>query len=243
MNVLAIDVGGTGVKFLVTGESTARRFESGPTMTAPAMVAKVLELTADWNFDVVTIGYPGRIHEGRIIAEPHNLGHGWVNFDFAAAFGRPVKLINDAAMQALGSYQQGVLLFLGFGTGLGSALVADGVVVPMELGHLSFRKGTYEDYVGKRGLERLGKKKWRRAVEFGVTRLMNALFPDDVVLGGGNTKRLKSLPPGCRLGNNANAFIGGFRLWQSDRQLWSQPDELSGTACCISEAKEEHDNE
>lgn len=218
MNVLVIDVGGTTIKFLATGESTARKFESGPSMAPGQMVARVSEMTADWKFDVVSIGYPGRIHEGRIVAEPHNLAHGWVGFDFAKEFGCPVKLINDAAMQALGSYRRGLLLFLGLGTGLGSALVVDGVVVPIELGHLSFRNGTYEDYVGKRGMERIGKKKWRRAVRFGVDRLVQALMPDDVVLGGGNAKKLKSLPAGCRLGDNANAFIGGFRMWQSDSQ-------------------------
>lgn len=213
MNVLAIDVGGTNIKFLVTGGAKARKFASGPTMTTEKLVTKIRKLTDDWDFDVVSIGYPGRLHEGKIIAEPHNLAGGWVGFDFSAAFSCPVRVVNDAAMQALGSYQRGLLLFLGFGTGLGSALVADGVVIPMELGHLSFGKGTYEDYVGKRGLERLGKKKWRRAVKFGVARLIDAISPDDVVLGGGNAKRFKSLPAGCRLGDNANAFTGGFRLW------------------------------
>jgi polyphosphate glucokinase len=151
---------------------------------------------------------------GRVVAEPRNLAPGWIGFDFAAAFGRPVKLINDAAMQALGSYEEGVLLFIGLGTGLGSALVAEGVVVPMELGHLSYRKGTYEDYVGQRGLKRLGRKKWQQHVAYGVERLSAALHPDDIVLGGGNVKRLPQLPPGCRKGDNANAFLGGFRLWE-----------------------------
>lgn len=216
MRVLAVDVGGTNVKILATGQTEPRRFPSGPKMTAKHMVAGVKEITKDWKYDVVSIGYPGPVHRGRPAVEPHNLGRGWVGFDFKAAFGCPVKIINDAAMQALGSYKRGTLLFLGLGTGLGSALVAEGVVVPMELGHLSYKKGTYEDYVGLRGLNRLGKKKWVRHVTFGVDRLSNALQPDDVVLGGGNAKKLKKLPSGCRRGDNANAFVGGFRLWDKD---------------------------
>jgi polyphosphate glucokinase len=213
MNVLAVDVGGTHVKVLATGQTEARRFPSGPKMTAKQMVSVVKELTRDWKYDAVAIGYPGPVLGGKPAVEPHNLGRGWVGFNFKGAFGRPVKIINDAAMQALGSYKRGTLLFVGLGTGLGSALVVQGNVVPMELGHLSYKKGTYEDYVGIRGLERLGKKKWARHVEFGVGRLIDALHPDDVVLGGGNAKKLKKLPPGCRKGDNANAFVGGFRLW------------------------------
>jgi polyphosphate glucokinase len=213
MRVLAVDVGGTHVKVLATGQTEPRRFPSGPKMTAKQMVSGVKELTRDWKYDAVAIGYPGPVLEGRPAVEPHNLGRGWVGFNFKGAFGRPVKIINDAAMQALGSYKSGTLLFLGLGTGLGSALVVQGNVVPMELGHLSYKKGTYEDYVGIRGLERLGKKKWARHVEFGVARLIDALHPDDVVLGGGNAKKLKKLPSGCRKGDNANAFVGGFRLW------------------------------
>jgi polyphosphate glucokinase len=213
MRVLAVDVGGTHVKVLATGQAEPRRFPSGPKMTAKQMVSGVKELTRDWKYDAVAIGYPGPVLGGRPAVEPHNLGRGWVGFNFKGAFGRPVKIINDAAMQALGSYKSGTLLFLGLGTGLGSALVVQGNVVPMELGHLSYKKGTYEDYVGVRGLERLGKKKWARHVEFGVARLIDALHPDDVVLGGGNAKKLKKLPSGCRKGNNANAFVGGFRLW------------------------------
>jgi len=182
-------------------------------MTAKKMVSGVKEITRDWKYDVVAIGYPGPVLGGRPAVEPHNLGRGWVGFNFRAAFGRPVKIINDAAMQALGGYRSGTLLFLGLGTGLGSALVVAGNVVPMELGHLSYKNGTYEDYVGVRGLKRLGKKKWARHVEFGVARLIDALHPDDVVLGGGNAKKLKKLPAGCRKGENANAFLGGFRLW------------------------------
>ena len=214
MKVLAVDVGGTHVKVLVTGQTEPRRFVSGPKMTPRQMVAGVKEITKDCKYEAVSIGYPGLVLGSRVASEPHNLGRGWVGFNFKAALGRPVKLINDAAMQALGSYKAGTLLFLGFGTGLGSALVVEGNVVPMELGHLSYRKGTYEDYVGARGLKRLGKKKWRHHVAFGVARLMVALHPDEVVLGGGNAKKLKKLPPGCRMGTNANAFLGGFRLWE-----------------------------
>ena len=214
MNVLVVDVGGTNVKIFATGQAEPRRFPSGPKLTPEQMVSGVKELAGEWQYDVVSIGYPGLVLHGRVVAEPHNLAPGWVGFDFAAAFGRPVKLINDAAMQALGSYKAGVLLFLGLGTGLGSALVAEGVVVPMELGHLSYRRGTYEDFVGQRGLKRLGKKKWRQHVAYGVARLVSALHPDDVVLGGGNAKKLPQLPPGCRMGDNTNAFLGGFRLWE-----------------------------
>jgi polyphosphate glucokinase len=162
---------------------------------------------------VVSIGYPGPVLRGRPVSEPHNLGRGWVGFDYQAAFGCPVKLVNDAAMQALGSYKGGKMLFLGLGTGLGSTLIVDGIVEPMELGHLPYKKGTYEDYVGLRGLEKRGKEKWRDSVADVVARLIAALEPDDVVLGGGNLKELKELPPGCRAGDNANAFLGGFRLW------------------------------
>jgi polyphosphate glucokinase len=214
MNVLVVDVGGTYVKISATGEKESRRFPSGPTMTPRQMVAGVKKLAADWRYDVVSIGYPGLVLRGRVAAEPHNLAPGWVGFNFAAAFGRPVKIINDAAMQALGSYQGREMLFLGLGTGLGSALVADGVVVPMELAHLSYKNGTYEDYVGVRGLQRLGRKKWQHHVESGVERLIAAFHLDDVVIGGGNAKKLTELPPGCRAGDNANAFLGGFRLWE-----------------------------
>jgi polyphosphate glucokinase len=214
MNVLVVDIGGSHVKILATGQDEPRRFPSGPTLTAEQMVAGVKELAGDWKYDVVSIGYPGPVLQGRPVAEPYNLGPGWVGFDYQAAFGRPVKLVNDAAMQALGSYQGGKMLFLGLGTGLGSTLVVDGIVEPMELGHLPYRKGTYEDYVGLRGLEQRGKKKWRLYVADVVARLAAALEPDDVVLGGGNIKKLKRLPPGCRVGDNANAFLGGFRLWE-----------------------------
>jgi polyphosphate glucokinase len=204
------DIGGTHIKVLATGEKEPRKFPSGPKLTVRKMVSGVKE------YDVVAIGYPGR---DRPITEPHNLASGWVGFNFQTAFQRRVNIINDAAMQALGCYKGGTLLFLGFGTGLGSALVVEGLVVPMELAHLSYRNGTIEDYVGLRGLKR-GKKKWRHHVAFAVARLMEALHPDDVVLGGGNAKLLKKLPPGCRTGDNANAFLGGFTLWEepSDRR-------------------------
>src|SRR5262245_11520537 len=214
MNELVVDVGGTHVKLLATGQSEPRKFVSGSILTAEQTVAGVKELARDWTYDVVAIGYPGPVLHGRPVAEPHNLAPGWVGFDYQAAFGCPVRVINDAAMQALGSYQGGKLLFLGLGTGLGSTLIVEGIVEPMELGHLPYRKGTYEDYVGIRGLERVGKKKWRRYVADVVARLIAALQPDDVVLGGGNVKKLKALPPGCRTGDNANAFQGGFRLWE-----------------------------
>src|SRR4051794_19561853 len=214
MNVLVVDVGGTHVKLLATGQSESRKLVSGPTLTAEQMVAGAKELARDWTYDVVAIGYPGPVLHGRPVAEPHNLAPGWVGFDYQAAFGCPVRMINDAAMQALGSYQGGKMLFMGLGTGLGSTMIVEGIVEPMELGHLPYRKGTYEGYVGIRGLERVGKKKWRRYVADVVARLTAALQPDDVVLGGGNVKKLKELPPGCRAGDNANAFLGGFRLWE-----------------------------
>lgn len=214
MNVLVVDVGGTHVKILVSGQEEPRKFPSGPDMTAAAMVQGVKELAGDWRYDAVSIGYPGPVLLGRPVSEPHNLGGGWVGFDYAAAFACPVKVINDAAMQALGSYNGGKMLFLGLGTGLGTTLIVDGIVEPMELSHLPYKKGTYEDYVGIRGLDRLGKKKWRQHVADVVARLIAALEPDDVVLGGGNVKKLKELPPHCRAGDNANAFRGGFRLWQ-----------------------------
>jgi len=215
MNVLAIDIGGTNIKILATGEKEPRKFPSGPNLSPRQMVDGVKKLAADWNYDVVSIGYPGVVVNNRILTEPHNLAKGWVGFNFKGAFRRPVKIINDAAMQALGSYKKGQMLFLGLGTGLGSAMVVEGVVVPMELGHLSYRNGTYEEYVGLRGLKRLGKKKWRKHVAFGVNRLTSALQVNDVVIGGGNAKNLKKLPPSCRTGNNAYAFVGGFRMWET----------------------------
>ena len=213
MNVLVVDIGGTHVKILATGQTQPREFPSGLTLTAEMMVSGVKELAGDWKYDVVSIGYPGPVLHNRPMVEPHNLASGWVGFNFQAAFGCRVKIINDAAMQALGSYQGGKMLFLGLGTGLGSTLIVEGIVEPMELAHLPYREATYEDYVGIRGLERLGEKKWQQAVADVVAYLSTALEAEDVVLGGGNVKKLKELPPGCRAGDNANAFLGGFRLW------------------------------
>lgn len=211
--VLVIDVGGTSVKILASGQTEPRSFPSGPKLTPRRMAAGVKKLAADWTYDVVSIGYPGPVLNGRPAAEPVNLGGGWIAFDFAQAFGRPVKIMNDAAMQALGSYRSARMLFLGLGTGLGTALIVDGTVKSMELGHLPYKKGTYEHYVGRSGLERNGKKKWRRHVVDVIERLTAALQPDDTVIGGGNVKKLGVLPPRCRAGKNANAFRGGFRLW------------------------------
>ena len=218
-SVLVIDVGGTSVKILASRQKTHRSFPSGPKLTPKEMVSGVKGVAADWAYDAVSIGYPGPVLRGRPIAEPYNLGRGWVGFDFAAAFGHPVKVINDAAMQALGSYRGGKMLFLGLGTGLGSSMIVDGIVEPMELGHLPYKKGTYEDYLGKAGLDRRGKKKWRRDVADVVDRLVAALEPEDTVLGGGNVHKLKTLPPHTRAGDNDNAFRGGFRLWETDAAL------------------------
>jgi polyphosphate glucokinase len=214
MKVLVVDVGGTHVKILATGQAERREFESGPDLTVRQMVAGVKRLAKDWRYDAVSVGYPGLVLKGRIAAEPHNLAAGWTGFDFEKAFRRPVKVVNDAAMQALGSYTAGTMLFLGLGTGLGSALVVDGHLVPLELAHLAYKSGTIEDYVGLRGLERLGKKKWREHVAFMVERFTAAMHPDEIVIGGGNAKKLKQMPPGCRMGDNSNAFLGGFRLWE-----------------------------
>src|SRR6201997_2203690 len=214
--VLAVDIGGTNVKILATGEAEPRKFASGKDLTPRKMVASVKKLAGNWKYDVVSIGYPGQVVGDRRVTEPRNLGRGWVGFDFAAAFGRPVKVINDAAMQALGSYNGGKMLFLGLGTGLGSTLIVNGIVEPMELGHLPYKKATYEDYVGRAGLERHGKKKWRRHVADVVARFIAALEPDDTVIGGGNVRKLDTLPPHSRAGENANAFRGGFRLWEEE---------------------------
>jgi polyphosphate glucokinase len=213
-SILVVDVGGSHVKARVsTGETTPRRFVSGPELEPRRMVAGVLELTSDWAYDAVSIGIPAPIRANRVVTEPVNLGTGWVAFDFVEAFGVPTKVINDAAMQALGSYEGGKMLFLGLGTGLGNALVVEHVVVPMELGHLPFRRGTFEDYVGQRGRDRLGKKKWRQAVGETIDRLSAAVEADYIVLGGGNAKKVTDLPENVRLGANDNAFVGGFRLW------------------------------
>lgn len=214
--ILAVDVGGSHVKVMDSRGLAKREFVSGPHLSAKDIVKQVKDLTADWSYDVVSIGYPGPVVHSRALAEPHNLGHGWVGFNFAKAFGRPTQVINDALMQALGSYEGGRMLFLGLGTGLGSAMIIDGILEPMELGHLPYRKGrTFEDYVGAAGLKRLGKKKWRKEVADIVKHFVAALEPDYVVIGGGNAEKLGRLPRKARLGNNANAFKGGFRLWDA----------------------------
>ncbi|WP_407164718.1 ROK family protein [Bradyrhizobium sp. ORS 111] len=212
--VLAIDVGGSHVKVMTDKERVKREFVSGPDLSAKAMVRQVKALTKDWSYDVVAIGYPGPVVHNRPLAEPHNLGRGWAGFNFRKAFGRPTKVVNDALMQAIGSYRGGRMLFLGLGTGLGSAMIVDGIPEPMEIGHMPYRKGkTFEDYVGAAGLKRRGKKKWRKAVDDVLERLFAALQPDYVVLGGGNADKLDNLPRKVRFGANANAFEGGFRLW------------------------------
>jgi polyphosphate glucokinase len=215
-NILVIDVGGTHLKVRDLEHNEAIKISSGPKMTAKKMVKLVRQATSGWNYSRVSIGYPAPVIHGHPLCEPHNLGGGWVGFDFRKAFGRPVKVVNDAAMQALGIYRGGQMLFLGLGTGLGSAMIVDGILEPMEIAHLPYKKGrTFEDYLGLRGLKRLGKKKWRKQVAEVVKKLQAALEADDVVLGGGNAKFLKTLPPGCRLGSNSTAFTGGFRLWET----------------------------
>jgi polyphosphate glucokinase len=216
MNILVIDVGGTHVKLKVQNSDEVRKCESGPDLTPAMMVERVKEVVKDWKYDRVTIGYPGPVVKGEITVEPVNLGPGWVGFDFEAALGKPVRLINDAAMQALGSYEGGRMLFLGLGTGLGTTMIFEGVIAPMELGHLPYKKGReFEEYVGVGGLKRLGKKKWQAAVADVVKRLQAALLPEYIVLGGGNVKKLDELPPNCRAGDNSNAFLGGVRLWET----------------------------
>jgi polyphosphate glucokinase len=212
-SVLVVDVGGSHVKVLASGEQESRRGDSGPDLTAAQMVEAAVNLAADWTWDCVSVGVPSPVHGGRVIAEPVNLGAGWVGFDYAGAFGKATKVVNDAAMQALGSYEGGRMLFLGLGTGVGSALVANGFVQPMELGHLPYKKATFEDYIGNAGLEKRGKKRWRLDVADAVAKLSAAMEPDYVVLGGGNARKLDALPPNARLGANENAFTGGFRLW------------------------------
>jgi len=224
--ILVLDVGGTHVKVFATGQKEPIKIPSGLKMTPKKMVKLVRAATKNWEYAVVSIGYPGPVIHGRPLSEPHNLGGGWVGFDFRKAFGHPVKILNDAAMQALGIYRGGRMLFLGLGTGLGSAMIVDGILEPMEIAHLPYKKGrTFEDYLGLRGLERLGKKKWRRYVGRVAEQLKAALEADYVVLGGGNAKQLKSLPQGCRLGDNATAFAGGLRLWDEpeEKSKWNRP--------------------
>jgi polyphosphate glucokinase len=215
MKILVIDVGGSHVKMLATGRQEPARFPSGPDLTASRMVRGVLKATRDWRYDAVTIGYPGPVVHGKILEEPVNLGRGWKRFDFVKAFGRPVAIVNDAAMQALGSYEGGRMLFLGLGTGMGNTLIDDGHLHPMELGHLPYKKGkTFEDYVGEKGLKRLGRRHWEAAVHDVVGLLSKALLVEYVMLGGGNVRLLRKLPRNARKGRNTNAFLGGFMMWE-----------------------------
>lgn len=217
--VLAIDLGGSHVKVSLSTIGGKRAEESGPQMTPDEMVKAVKDLASDWTYDVIGMGYPGTTANNKPSVDPHNLGPGWKDFDFEAAFGKPVRLVNDAMMQAIGSYEGGRMLFLGLGTGLGAAMIADNVCLPMELAHLPYRKGnTFEDYVGERGLQRRGKSKWRESVEDVAAKLYAAMEPDYIVIGGGNVDKLKTMPPNCRAGANENAFRGGFRIWQ-DKKL------------------------
>ena len=214
MPVLVVDVGGSSIKFLASGETERRKFDSGPAMTPARMVEGVLAQSTDWRFNAVALAYPGVVRHGKPAREPHNLGEGWIGFDYEAAFGRPVRIVNDAAMQALGNYNGGRLLFLGLGTGLGTALIVDDTIVALELAHLRWtKKHSYEHFLGKDGYKRLGKKKWRRKVGEAVEGFVRTLLPDDVVIGGGQADRLKELPPLARLSDNSAAFEGGFRLW------------------------------
>lgn len=216
MKTLVIDVGGTHVKVLATGQKGEIKIASGVTMSAGMMVKHVRAAIKDWGFDHVTIGYPGVVVHDKPVTEPHNLAPGWVGFDYRKAFGKPVRILNDAAMQAMGAYEGKRMLFLGLGTGLGSALIVDGVIEPMELAHLPYRKSrSYEDYVGEAGLKRLGKKRWRKHVARVIDLLKTAVEADYVVIGGGNSRLLGDLPDAVRLGNNADAFTGGFRVWES----------------------------
>lgn len=223
MKILVVDVGGSHIKCLLTGQEEPRKFDSGPEITPGDMVKGVLAITEGWKFDAVSVGYPGVVCDGIVVSEPPNLAAGWVGFDFETAFSCPVKVINDAAMQALGAYEGGTMLFLGLGTGLGLALIVNGVIQAMELGHLRYGHGrVHEDYLGKRGLKRLGKKKWRRKVKKVAEGFRQALLPDDIVLGGGNVKKLKHRPAQTRRGNNSDAFKGGFRLWQRENPIPEQ---------------------
>jgi len=215
VKILVVDVGGNNVKLLATGRTQAKKFSSGPELTPARMVAGIKKTIPDWKWDVVTIGYPGSVRNGRPALEPKNLGEGWVRYNYRRAFGKPVRIINDAAMQALGSYEGGRMLFLGLGTGLGAALVLEGLVHPLEIAHLSYKDGmTYEEFLGKKAQDHMGKKKWRKMVAEIVEALYAAFQVDEVVLGGGNSKQLKEVPPQARLGSNKNAFAGGYRLWK-----------------------------
>jgi polyphosphate glucokinase len=232
MIILVIDIGGTSIKIGMTGREGRLKIPSGASFTAENMVLAVIAATAGWNYDAISIGYPGPVVHGQPVQEPKNLGSGWVGFEYEQAFKKPLRMVNDAAMQALGGYQGGRMLFLGLGTGLGSALVVEGVLQPLELAHLPYRHNrTYEDYVGLRGYKRLGRKKWQRHVETTVELLKHSLQADYVILGGGQARLLKSLPPGTHLGTNANAIVGGLRLWS--QPVW-QGDEHERTDAAVS---------
>jgi predicted NBD/HSP70 family sugar kinase len=225
-SILAIDIGGSKVKFLASGHTEPRRTPSGRRMTPQRMVETITELAKDWEYESISIGYPGLVGDSGPQSEPRNLGPGWVGFNFAAAFGKPVRILNDASMQALGSYEGGRMLFLGLGTGLGSTLIAENVIVPLELGQLRYRRNrTLGEVLGRSGLKRVGSRTWRRAVAEAVASLTDAFIADYVVIGGGNAKKLKTLPPGARLGNNLTAFRGGFRLWNLDDVRTQSADE------------------
>jgi predicted NBD/HSP70 family sugar kinase len=241
VRILVVDIGGSHVKCIATDHKSPVRFKSGPKLTPDQMVRKALKITRGWRFDAVSIGYPGVVRRGKIVREPHNLGSGWVGFDFQAAFGRPVRTVNDAAMQALGGYEGGKMLFLGLGTGLGSALIVDGLTMAMELGHLHYAYGhTYEHDLGELGRKRLGNKIWRGKVMDVVEGFRNAFLPDYVVLGGGNAKKLKRLPPRTRRGDNVHAFLGGVRLWVRKHRNAAGP---TGTEWTIADEGNWHDTE
>jgi polyphosphate glucokinase len=243
IKVLVIDVGGTHVKAVATGMKTPVKINSGVQMSAAQMVRDVRAATKQWSYDVVSIGFPGPVAHNRPLAEPHNLGTGWVDFDFAKALGKPVKILNDAAMQALGSYQGGHMLFLGLGTGLGAAMILDGVTAPLELAHLPYKnERTYEEYVGAAGLAKRGKKRWRKSVLDVIDRLRAAMLCDYVVLGGGNAKLLEKLPEGVVLGSNEDAFTGGFRLWNLNKLASTEMPDVarSGTRPMAAAAAARH---
>ena len=230
MKILVVDVGGSHVKCVATDHKRPVKFKSGPKLTPERMVKNLRKITKGWRFDAVSIGYPGVVRRGKIVREPHNLGSGWVGFDFQAALGRPVKIINDAAMQALGGYEGGKMLFPGLGTGLGSAQIVDGVIGAMELGHLHYADGhIYEEYLGAQGCKRLGNKKWRGKVMEVIEGFRKALLPDYIVLGGRNAANLKRLPPQTRRGDNADAFPGGFRLWERQARKVAGPLRIGWT--------------
>lgn len=220
MKILVVDIGGTNVKMLATGHEERRKFPSGRELTPEKMVEGVLHATTDWQYEAVSIGYPGPVLCGQPMVEPTNLGKGWMGFDFSAAFGMPVKVMNDAAMQALGSYEGGKMLFIGLGTGFGATVIWNGEIEPLELGRFRYKKSTLEHYVGARAFKRLGRKRWQEHVEAALARLVNALKPTDVVIGGGNAKNLKPFPAGARLGDNSFAFLGGYRMWEKKKE-WS----------------------